>query len=105
MGRTEAGTAHFTVGERHRAVFEAHDAAVGNSDPEDRRGEGGEGGLAVVLGLTMDIPRDGPDLGLAVLQQSGLVPLCFAERTVDGGEGFDGAKEVGAGGAPGRAVL
>jgi hypothetical protein len=31
--------------------------------------------------------------------------LFFEERAIDGGEGFDGDKEVGAGGAPGRAVL
>jgi hypothetical protein len=61
--------------------------------------------MAVVVGLTMAIPRDDPDLGIDVLQQSGLAHLCFEERTGDGGEGFDGDQEVGAGGTPGRAVL
>ena len=53
----------------------------------------------MVIGLTMDIPRDGPDLWIDVLQLAGLAHLFFKERAVDGGEGFDGDKEVGAGGA------
>ena len=61
--------------------------------------------MSVVIGLTVDVPGDSPDLGGDVLQQSGVAHLFFEERTVDGGEGFDGDKEVGAGGAPGRAVL
>src|SRR5262249_12609809 len=87
------------------AVFEAHDTAVGDGDPEDIRGKVGEGGLAVVIGLTMDIPGNSPDLGIDVLQEIGLAHGVFEERTVDGGEGFDGDKEVGSGGAPSRAVL
>ena len=79
-------------------------AAVGDGDLEDIGGEGGEGGVAVVLGLTVDVPGDRPDLGGDGLQQSGLAHLFFAERTGDGGEGFDRDKEVGAGGSPGRAV-
>ena len=67
-------------------------------------GEGGEGGVAVVIGLTVDVPGDGPDLGSDVLQQSGVAHVFFEERAVDGGEGFDGDKEVGAGGQPGCAV-
>ena len=105
VGSTWACTAHFTVRERDGAVREADEALVGESDLEDRGGEGGEGGMAVGMGLTMDIPRDGPDLGLDVLQPSGVAPLWFEERTGDGREGFDGDKEVGSGGAPGRAVL
>ena len=78
---------------------------VGDGDLEDIGGEGGEGGVAVVIGLTVDIPGDGPDLGVDVLQQSGVAHLFFEDGAGDGGEGFDGDKEVGAGGAPGRAVL
>ena len=81
------------------------DAAVGDGDLEDIGGEGGEGGVAVVIGLTVDVPGDGPDLGVDLLQQAGVAHLFFEEGAVDGGEGFDGDKEVGAGGAPGRAVL
>jgi len=60
--------------------------------------------MAVVIGLTMDLPGEGPDLWIDVLQQAGLVHLFFEERTGDGGEGVDGDQEVSAGGAPGRAV-
>ena len=105
VGGAWAGTAHFPVGEGDRAVRERDDAAVGDGDLEDIGGEVGEGGVAVVIGLTVDVPGDGPDLGVDVLQQSGLAHVFFEERAVDGGEGFDGDKEVGSGGAPGRAVL
>src|SRR5439155_12155914 len=79
--------------------------AVGESNPEDRGGEGGEGGVAVALRLTVDVPGDGPDLGVEMLQQSGLAHVGLAERAGDGGEGFHGDKAVRSGGAPGRAVL
>jgi hypothetical protein len=62
VGGAEAGTAHFPVGEGDGPVLEAYDAVVGDGDLEDIRGEGGEGGGAVGLGLT-PIPGDGPDLG------------------------------------------
>jgi hypothetical protein len=100
-----AGTAHFAVGESDGAVREADETWVGDSDSEDIGGKVGEGGVTVVIGLTMDIPRESPDLGIDVLQPSGVAHLFFEERTVDGREGFDGDKEVGAGGAPGHAVL
>jgi hypothetical protein len=98
-GSTWACTAHGAVRERDGAVREADEALGGESDLEDRGDEGGEGGMAVVLGLTRHIPRDGPDLWSDVLQQSGLAHLFFAERTGDGAEGFDGDKEVRSGGA------
>jgi hypothetical protein len=101
----EADTAHVPGGEGDRAILQADKTVGGEGDLEDRGGEGGEGGMAVVIGLTLDIPRDGPDLGSDVLQHSSLAHLCFEERTVNGGEGFDGDKAVGSGGAPGRAVL
>ena len=105
VGGAEAGTAHFPVGEGHRAVRKRDNAAVGNGDLEDRGGEGGKGRGAVVVGLTVDVPGDRPDLRIDVLQQTRSVHLFFAERTVEGREGFDGDNAVGAGGAPGRAVL
>ena len=52
----------------------------------------------MVMCLTVDVPGDGPDLGIEVLQQAGLAHLFFEERAVDGGEGFHGDKEVGSGG-------
>src|SRR5262249_22739003 len=90
----EADTAPFTVGEAARAVLQADETVVGDGDLADIGGEGGEGGRAVVIGLTMDMPGDGPDLGIDVLQPCGLAQLFFEERTGDGGEGFDGDKEV-----------
>ena len=105
LGGAGAGTADFPVGEGDSTVLEAYDAAVGDGNPEDVGGEVGEGGMAMVIGLTVDVPRDGPHLGIDVLQQSGLAHLFFEERTVDRGEGFDGDKEVGAGRAPSGAVL
>ena len=104
VGGAEAGTAHFPVGEGDRAVREADETVVGDGDLEDIRGKVGEGGVAVVIGLTVDIPGDGPDLRIDLLQQAGVAHVFFEEGTVDGGEGFDGDKEVGAGGQPGRAV-
>ena len=105
MGRTGAGTAHFPVREGDGTVCEAHETVVGNSDPEDLWGEGGEGGVAVVIGLAVDIPRDGPGLWIDLLQQTGLAHVFFEERAGDGRERFDRDKEVRSGGAPGRAVL
>ena len=83
VGSAEACTAHFPVGEGDCAVLEADETVVGDGDLEDRGGEVGEGGVAVVLGLTMDVPGDGPDLWVDVRQQSGLAHLFFEESAVD----------------------
>ena len=80
----EACTAHFPVGERDRVVLEADDALVGESDLEDIGGKGGEGGMAVVRGLRVDVPGDGPDLGIALLQEPGLAHVFFEQSAVDG---------------------
>jgi hypothetical protein len=105
LGRAEAGTAHFPGGAGDGTVHEAHDAAVGEGNFADGGSAGGEGGGAVELCLTVDIPGESPPLGSAVLQQSGVLHGFFAERTGDGGERFDRHKEVGARGQPSRAVL
>jgi len=76
----------------------------GPGGPCDGHGAGGQGGVAVVRGLTRDVPGDGPALGGEVLQPSGVAPGCVPERAGERGEGVDGANAVGAGGAPGRAV-
>ena len=55
VGSAEVGTADFPVGEGDRAVREADETVVGDGDFEDRGGKVGEGGVAVVIGLTMDI--------------------------------------------------
>jgi hypothetical protein len=64
-------------------VLEAHETAVGDGDLEDRGGEGGEGGVAVVVGLTVDVPGDGPHLGSDVLQQSDLAHGFFEDGAGD----------------------
>ena len=58
----------------------------------------------MVIGLTLDVPGDGPGLRINLLQETSVVHLVFEDGAVDGGERFDGDKEVGSGGTPGRAV-
>jgi hypothetical protein len=54
----------------------------------------------MVVGLRVDVPWDGPDLGIDLLQEAGLAHGVFEEGAVDRGERFDRDKEVGAGGHP-----
>ena len=104
LSGAEAGTADFPVGEGDRAVLQADETVVGDGHLEDIRGEVRQGGVAVVVGLTVDMPGDAPDLGVDVLQHASVAHLVFEEGAVDGGEGFHRDKEVGAGGPPGRTV-
>jgi hypothetical protein len=105
LGGAEACPAHGPGGKGDGAVREAHETGVRDGDLEDLRGEGGESGVAVVLRLSVAVPGDGPALGIDGLQQAGLEPGVFAERTGEGGERWHRNQAVGAGGAPGRAVL
>jgi len=84
VGGAGACPAHFPGGEGDGTVLEADDAVVGDSDPEDIGGQGGEGGVAVVLCLTVAISGEGPHLGIDVLQQSGGMHGVLAECTIDG---------------------
>ena len=63
LSGAEAGTAEFPVGEGDDAVLQTDDTAVGDGDFEDIGSEVFEGGRAIVIGLTVDVPGDGPDLG------------------------------------------
>ena len=83
VGDSRACTARCTRGESDRAVRARDDATLGESDPEDRGGEGGESSVSVVIGLTVDVPGDGPHLGSAVLQQSSLAQSFFEDGSVD----------------------
>jgi hypothetical protein len=103
-GGAEAGTAHLAVGEGARAVRERDDTLGGDGDLADRRGEGGEGGVAVVMRLPGNVPGAKPALGIAMLSAPGLAHLFFAERTGEGRARLDRDKDVGTGGGPGRAV-
>jgi hypothetical protein len=105
LGGTEAGTAPLPVGARHRAVLRAAEPVMGAGDLEDRGGQGGEGGGAVVVRLPGDMPGEGPALRLDVLQQASVVPLFLAQSTVDGGEGCEGDQKVAPGRPPGGAIL
>jgi hypothetical protein len=82
-GGAGARTAHFPVGEGDRTVREADETVVGDGDPANIGGEGGEGGVSVVIGLTMDVPGDGPALWVEVRQQSGLVHIFVKESAVE----------------------
>jgi hypothetical protein len=62
VGGSGACTARFTVGESDGAVLKRDDAAIGDSNPEDIGGEVVDGGVSVVIGLTVDVPGDVPDL-------------------------------------------
>jgi len=79
----EACTAHFPVGEGDCAIVQAYDTAVGASDLKNIRGKVLEGRMSVVLGLTVHVPGDGPDLGVDGLQQSGEAHLLFPNGTID----------------------
>jgi hypothetical protein len=80
----EACTAHFPGGAGDRVVREADAAWVGDGALEDRGGKGGAGGMAAVLGLRVDVPGDGPDLGSALLQATGLAQVFFDQSAVEG---------------------
>ena len=92
----EACTAHFPVGKGDGTVRQAHETAVGDGHLEDIRGKVGEGGVAVMVGLTVDIPGDGPHLWINALEQSGVVHLFFEEGTVDvsGESALTGTKKL-----------
>ena len=105
LGGAEAGPAHVLGGARHRAVLQAHETVGGDGNLAARGGEGGARRVAVVMGLRVDGPGEGPDLGGAVLPQAHLSPLLFAERPGDGGERFDRDKAGRSRGTPGRALL
>ena len=83
VGGSWACTFRFTIGESDGAVLKREEAAIGDSDPEDIGGEVCEGGVAVVIGLTMDVPGDGPDLWGDVPQQSGVAHSFLKESAVD----------------------
>jgi hypothetical protein len=104
-GSAWARTSRLTRGKGDGAVFESHEATVGDGDPADRGGEVGEGCVAMGACLRVDVPGAVADLWIEVLQQSGVSHVFFEEGTVDGREGFHGDKEVGSGGLPGHAVL
>src|SRR5262245_53117558 len=83
VGGSWTDTARFTIGESDGAVLERDDAAIGDSDPEDIGSKVGEGRVAMVIGLTMDVPGDGPDCWGDVLQQSNLAHGFFEQSAVD----------------------
>ena len=105
LGRPWAGPAHLAGGDGARAVREADEPVVGERACEDIGGEGGDGGVAVVVGLAVDAPGGSPDLGIDGRKEASLLHGFFAERAVERGERFDRDKEGRSGGAPGRAIF
>ena len=90
MGRPWAGTAHVPGGAGDRAVRARDETAVGDGDCADSGGEGDAGGVAVVMGLPVDVPGESPGLWGAVLAQSGLVDGFCEERTGERGMSSEG---------------
>ena len=94
LGGAEAGTAYFPVGEGDRAVGACDKATVGDGDLEDRGGERGAGGGAVVIGLTVDVPGDRPGLRIDLLQQADLTHVFFEDGAGEGERAFTGTKKL-----------
>jgi hypothetical protein len=105
LSGARAGTAHFPGGKRDGAVRERDKAALGERDLADIGRKVRAGGMAVVIGPTVDIPGDGPDLRVDGLQETSVTHLFFEECTGDGGKGFNGAKAARSRGAPCCTVL
>jgi hypothetical protein len=100
-----AGTAGFAIGEGNGTLLEGDDTAVGDGDSEDREGEVLAGCGPVWVGLAMNVPVGLPNLWIDPFKQSRLAHVVFEESAVDGGEGFNGDKEVDSGRQPLGAVL
>jgi hypothetical protein len=81
---TRPGTSRFAGREGDLTVLERHETAIGDGDPADLRGEGGDGRLAVWPGRRMDIPGDRPAPRVAVLEQARLSPVVFEHSPGEG---------------------
>jgi hypothetical protein len=91
-GGAWACTGRVTGGAGDPAVLEADEALVRDRAPEDIRGQGGAGGRSRVIGLTLDVPGDGPALGGAVLQQSGWAHVFVKKARELGARAVTGTK-------------
>ena len=83
-GGAWACTAGLTGGAGHGALLEAHDAAVGDGDCEDIRGEVCAGRVAVGVGRAVHIPVGVPDQWVEVGQALSVVHLLCEDGAVDG---------------------
>jgi hypothetical protein len=83
-GGPEARAARLAGGQGDGAVLAGDEAVVRDGAPEDRGGEGGQGGVGVWLGLRVDVPRDRPDVRGEVLEQTRLASGVFAPSAVAG---------------------
>ena len=73
LGGARSCTAGFTVGEGDGTLLEGDDAAVGDGDFTHRGGKVLASGGAGRVGLAMDMPGDGPDLWVDLLQKPSVV--------------------------------
>lgn len=95
-GGSWACPANFPGGEGDRAVLAAHDAAGGDGHCADLRGEIFAGGVAVWIGLAVDVPGHVPALRIDMGQECSLGALLLEESAGDGRKRLDRDKEVGA---------
>jgi hypothetical protein len=105
VGGTRPCPARVAIRAGDGAVCERADAAIGEGDREAQGGEGWAGGLAVRMGLAVDVPGDGPELWGEGWAGSRVWPLLVAERPGEGREGLAGDKAGGARGEPRGAVF
>lgn len=83
-GGAGARTSRLTLGKGAGAGMERDKATGGDGDLEDIGGKGCEGRVAMWMGLAVDIPGEGPDLWVDVLQQASWSPVFFEEGAGDG---------------------
>ena len=100
VGGARSCTAGFTVGDGDGTLREGDDAAVGERDYTHRGGKGREGGVAGRVGLALDLPGDGPDLWVELLQKPSLAQGFGEEGPGDGRERLNGDQEGDSGGEP-----
>jgi hypothetical protein len=99
-GGTLSSAAGVAGGDGDGAVLKRDEAPVGEGDYADRRGERGEGRLAVGRRLAVHVPGEGPDVGRDAVEAGMTGHLLFEEGAGKRREGWDGDQEVDACGEP-----
>ena len=102
-GSVEVGSV-LSVFEGDGTVFHFEDAVIGDGDFEDVGGEVFEGGVAFTDGLGVDVPVQGPHLGIDLLKEPGFFQGVTELGAVDGREGFDRDVEILRGREPAGAI-
>jgi hypothetical protein len=84
----------FAIANEDGAVFDFQDARIGDSYPEDVRGEVFQACFAGADGLGVDVPVELPDLGRDLIEEAGLFHFIAELGFEDDGESFNGEIEV-----------